>query len=45
MMIQWSNKTLEPTAAPFTGLARLQFRAAGSSGCGSAHLLGIVAHE
>jgi hypothetical protein len=30
------NKSLEPTAAPRTGLARLPFRAAGSSTCGSA---------
>jgi hypothetical protein len=30
------NKSLEPTAAPLLGLARLPFRAAGSSGCGSA---------
>jgi hypothetical protein len=28
--------SLEPTAAPLSGLARLPFRAAGSSGCGSA---------
>ena len=28
------NKSLEPTAAPLFGLARLLFRAAGSSGCG-----------
>jgi hypothetical protein len=32
----WPNKSLEPTAAPLMGLARLPFRAAGSSGCGSA---------
>ena len=30
------NKSLEPTAAPLSGLARLPFRAAGSSRCGSA---------
>ena len=30
------NKSLEPIAAPLSGLARLPFRAAGSSGCGSA---------
>jgi hypothetical protein len=30
------NKSLEPTAAPLSSLARLSFRAAGSSGCGSA---------
>jgi hypothetical protein len=32
------NKSLEPTAAPLLGLARLPFRAAGSSGCGSAFI-------
>ena len=32
----WPNKSLEPTAAPLMGLARLPFRATGSSGCGSA---------
>ena len=32
----WPNKSLEPTAAPLWGLARLLFRAAGLSGCGSA---------
>jgi hypothetical protein len=30
------NKSLEPTADPLLGLARLPLRAAGSSGCGSA---------
>jgi hypothetical protein len=30
------NKSLEPTADPLSGLARLPFHAAGSSGCGSA---------
>jgi hypothetical protein len=36
----WSppNKSLEPTATPLLGLARLPFRAAGSSGCGSAFI-------
>jgi hypothetical protein len=34
----WPNKSLEPTAAPLSGLARLPFRAAGSSGCGSAFI-------
>jgi hypothetical protein len=28
------NKSLEPTAAPFQGDARLLFRAVGLSGCG-----------
>jgi hypothetical protein len=32
------NKSLEPTAAPLMGLARLPFRAAGSSACGSAFI-------
>jgi hypothetical protein len=35
-MITPPNKSLEPTAAPLLGLARLPFRATGSSGCGSA---------
>ena len=30
------EKSLEPTAAPLPGLARLSFRAAGSRGCDSA---------
>jgi hypothetical protein len=33
---QSPNKSLEPTAAPLSGLARLPFRATASSGCGSA---------
>jgi len=33
---EFRPSTLEPTAAPLWGLARLPFRAAGSSGCGSA---------
>jgi hypothetical protein len=32
----WFNKSLEPIAAPLSGFAPLPFRAAGSSGCGSA---------
>jgi hypothetical protein len=32
----WPNKSLEPTADPLLSLVRLPFRAAGSSGCGSA---------
>jgi hypothetical protein len=36
MITLWPNKSLEPTAAPLSGLARLPFRVAGSSGCGSA---------
>jgi hypothetical protein len=35
-MNRMPNKSLEPTAAPLMGLARLAFRADGSSGCGSA---------
>jgi hypothetical protein len=34
----WPNKLLEPTAAPLPGLAQFPFRAAGSSGCGSAFI-------
>jgi hypothetical protein len=36
MTEQWPNKSLEPTAVPLLSLARLPFRATGSSGCGSA---------
>jgi hypothetical protein len=35
-MITPPSQSPEPTAAPLSGLARLPFRAAGSSGCGSA---------
>jgi hypothetical protein len=34
--LRMPNQSLEPTAAPLLGLARLPFRASGSSGCGSA---------
>ena len=30
------NKSLEPTAAPLSGLGRILFQAVGLSGCGSA---------
>jgi hypothetical protein len=36
MIAKTPNKSLEPTAAPLLGLARLPFRAVGFSGCGSA---------
>jgi hypothetical protein len=32
------NKSLEPTAAPLSDLARIPFRAVGSSRCGSAFI-------
>jgi hypothetical protein len=35
-MLKTPDKSLEPTAAPLSGLARLPFRAAGSSRSGSA---------
>ncbi|MGI8966941.1 MAG: hypothetical protein ACR2H1_12765, partial [Limisphaerales bacterium] len=38
-MKEFSHRlSLEPTAARLSGLARLPFRAAGSSGCGSAFI-------
>jgi hypothetical protein len=37
-MILMPNQSLEPTAAPLLGLARLPFRAVGSSRCGSAFI-------